>query len=200
MKSNNTFTRRVRSLKFMVIGGMALFGSLTAYALEPTIDAFNDPVNNDLGIARLYVDDSTAGGQTSMQHRVKDGILSVKGEINPPRGQPGWASTVLLLDPQGLPQDASAFEGIRMMVRINGGNLSVSANSAEIDNYDYHAAVVTRQADRAFHEVRIPFSSMKRAWSEQTELNAGMLTGLSLVAFDMQKGDFDFEIDEISFY
>jgi hypothetical protein len=31
-------------------------------------------------------------------------------------------------------------------------------------------------------------------------LNTSALTGLSLVAFDLQEGEFDFEIDEISFY
>ena len=129
-----------------------------------------------------------------------EGVLSAKGEIVPPRGQPGWASAVLLLDPQGLPQDASAFEGIRLLVRVNKGNLSVSANSSEITNFDFHAALVTRQSDDEFHEVKIPFSQMKRAWSEQTPLNTKTLTSLSLVAFGMQKGNFDFEIDEISFY
>ncbi len=84
--------------------------------------------------------------------------------------------------------------------RVNKGNLSVSANSSEITNFDYHAAQVSRQSDGEFHEVRIPFSQMKRAWSEQTPLNTNTLTSLSLVAFDIQHGAFDFEIDEISFY
>ena len=118
----------------------------------------------------------------------------------PARGQPGWASTVLLLDPQGLPQDASAFKGIRLLVRVNKGNLSISANSSKITNFDYHAAPIIRQSDGEFHEVKIPFDKMKRAWSEQTPLNPKTLTGLSLVAVDLQKGSFDFEISELSFY
>jgi hypothetical protein len=174
--------------------------SAIAGALEPAIDDFSDPNMNSLGIARLFVDDTSAGGQTRTQHSVDGGVLFAKGEILPPRGQPGWASTVLLLDPQGLAKDASAFEGIRLLVRVNKGNLSVSANSSEITNFDFHAAQVTPRSDGKFHEVRIPFSEMKRAWSEQTPLNTKTLTGLSLVAFDIQKGDFDFEIDEISFY
>jgi hypothetical protein len=178
----------------------ASLNSALAGALVSTIDDFSDPDTSSLGIARLFVDDTSAGGQTSVQHSVDGGVLSASGEILPPRGQPGWASTVLLLDPQGLPQDASAYEGVRLVVRVNKGNLSVSANSSEITNFDYHAAQVTRQSDGEFHEVRIPFTQMKRAWSEQTPLNTRTLASLSLVAFDIQQGAFDFEIDEISFY
>jgi len=107
---------------------------------------------------------------------------------------------VLLLETQGQPQDASAYEGIRLLVRVNKGNLSITANSSEITNFDYHAAPVTRQSDGEFHEVMIPFTEMKRAWSEQTKLNTKTLTSLSIVAFDIQQGSFDFEIDEVSFY
>lgn len=174
--------------------------SALAGALESTVDDFSDPETNSFGIARLFVDDKSAGGSTTAQHSVNGGILSASGEIQPPRGQPGWASTVLLLDPQGLPQDASAYEGVRLVVRVNKGNLSISANSSEITNFDYHAAQVTRQADGGFHEVRIPFTQMRRAWSEQIPLNTKTIASLSLVAFDIQKGAFDFEIDEISFY
>lgn len=174
--------------------------SAIAGTLDPTVDDFSDPNTNSLGIGRQYIDDTTAGGQTTTIHSVDGGILSAKGEILPPRGQPGWASAVLLLDPQGLPQNASAYEGIRLLVRINKGNLSISANSSEITNFDFHAAQVSRQSDDEFHEVKIPFTQMKRAWSEQTPLNTKTLTSISLVAFDLQKGSFDFEIDEVSFY
>ena len=124
----------------------------------------------------------------------------MKGQISPPRGQPGWASVVLLLDPEGLPQDASAYKGIRLLARVNKGSLAISANSAEITNYDFHAAPVTHPAGGGFHEVKIPFDQMKRAWSEPTTLNARTLASLSLVAISLQKDSFDFEIDEVGFY
>lgn len=179
---------------------VATFNSTIAAALDRTIDDFSDPTNNSLGFERQFVTDAVSGGQTSMEHSFEAGIFSAKGEISPPRGQPGWASTVLLLESQGLPQDVSAYNGIRLLVRVNKGNLSISANSSEITNFDYHAAPVTRQADNEFHEVVIPFSEMKRAWSEQTSLNTKTLTSLSIVAFDIQQGAFDYEIDEVSFY
>ena len=179
---------------------VATFNSAIAAALDPAIDDFSDPDNNSLGIERQFVNDTVAGGQTKMEHGFEEGVFSAKGEISPPRGQPGWASTVLLLETQGLPQDASAYEGIRLLVRVNKGNLSISANSSEITNFDFHAALVARQSDGEFHEVMIPFTQMKRAWSEQTKLNTKTLTSLSIVAFDIQQGSFDFEIDEVSFY
>ena len=67
-------------------------------------------------------------------------------------------------------------------------------------NFDFHAAPVVRQSGGDFHEVKIPFASMKRAWSEQTPLDPSTLASISLVAFDMQSGSFDFEIDEVGFY
>jgi hypothetical protein len=182
----------------------AIFTTVLNFAvagdLGPAVDDFSEPNKNSLGIDRQFIDDTTSGGTTRTEYRVDGGVLSAKGEISPPRGQPGWASTVLLLDPQGLPQDASAYEGIRMVVRVTQGNLAVSANSSEVTNFDYHAAPISRQPDGEFHEVRIPFDQMKRAWSEQTPLNTETLTSLSLVAVDLQMGSFDYEIDEIGFY
>ena len=41
---------------------------------------------------------------------------------------------------------------------------------------------------------------MRRAWSEQTELNTTTLSGLSIVAFSLQAAAFDYELDEVGFY
>jgi len=171
-----------------------------AETMSPIVDDFSDPENNSLGIPRQYMNDTVSGGGTSTEQSVSDGVLSVTGEIVPPRGQPGWSSAILILDPQGMPQDASAFEGIRLLVKVNKGNISVSANSTDVQNFDYHAAPVLAKSDGKFHEVKIPFASMKRAWSEQTPLNTKTISGLSIVAFGMQKGSYDFQLDEVGFY
>jgi hypothetical protein len=167
---------------------------------NPKIDDFNDATNNSLGIARQFLNDTVVGGNTTTEINVVEGVIRLKGEIVPPRGQPGWASSVFLLDPQGKPLDASEFDGVRLLVKVNAGNISISANSIEVTNFDYHAAQVVVAADGKFHEIKIPFNSMKRAWSEQTPLNTKTISGLSIVAFALQKADFDFEIDEVSFY
>lgn len=184
----------------VLIGLLAAAGNGYAETLSPLVDDFSRAEHNSLGNPRIFLNDSTSGGGTSTEQSVSAGILSVSGEIVPPRGQPGWASSVLLLDPQGLARDASAYEGIRLLVKLNKGMLSVSANSTDITNFDFHAAPVMVTADGEFHEVKIPFSSMKRAWSEQTTLNTKTIASLSIVAFGMQKSAVDFEVDEVAFY
>lgn len=199
MKTLSTLVRTALHTIVAAICVTALNAAI-AGAVGPTVDGFSDPHKNSLGGDRQFVDDTIAGGQTRAEYSVEDGVLSAKGQISPPSGQPGWASTVLVLDPEGLPQDASAYQGIRLLIRVNQGNVSVSANSSEVTNFDFHASPVQRQADDDFHVVEIPFAEMKRAWSEQTSLNPRTLISLSLVAFDFQKGPFDFEVDEVSFY
>ena len=164
------------------------------------IDDFSNAANNSLGVARQFLNDTVAGGNTTTEINVAEGVMRIKGEIVPPRGQPGWASSVLLLDPKGQSLDVSEFDGIRLLVKVNAGNISISANSLEVSNFDYHAAQVVVAADGKFHELRIPFKSLKRAWSEQTPLNTKTINGLSIVAFALQKANFDFEVDEVSFY
>jgi hypothetical protein len=93
----------------------------------------------------------------------------------------------------------SQYEGIRLRVRVQKGHLSISANSTEVDNFDYHAMTVPRTPD-GFEEVRIPFRDMKRAWSEQTPLNRATIVSVSLVAVDFQKAGFAYDVEEVGFY
>lgn len=184
----------------VLVALLAAPGHGAADTLSRVVDDFSNAEVNSMGVARQFLSDSMAGGGTTMSPKVADGILTVSGEIAPPRGQPGWASSVLILDSQGLPQDASAFEGIRLLVKINKGMISVSANSTEVTNFDYHAAPILVKSDGQFHEVEIPFDTMKRAWSEQTSLNTRTIASLSIVAFDVQNGSYDFELEEVGFY
>jgi hypothetical protein len=180
---------------FLVLG-------FSSSALSQTliVDDFGDQQNNNLGFPRIFISDASSGGKTQFSSTIEEGVIHIKGEIEPPRGQPGWASSTLPLSAMGQIKDASGFTGIKLRVNLKQGNLSVSANSAEIGNFDYHAAPVIVRADGQFHELKIPFSSLKRAWSEQTTLNTETLISLSIVAFDLKKGAFDFQLDEIGFY
>lgn len=164
------------------------------------IDDFSHASETNLSQSRLAMTDVTAGGKTQVDLVVKDGVMHLSGDIVPPRGQPGWSSLILPLSPMGSAMDASQYQGIRVMVKASQGNLSLSANSSDVTNFDYHSAVIVVKTDGEFHEVKIPFDSMKRMWSEQTKLNTKTLNSLSVVAFGMQKGSFDFELDEVSFY
>jgi hypothetical protein len=190
----------LRSPGFAVAAMFLAAGTSSGESVSPLVDDFSDAQNNSLGIQRQFVDDRSTGGSTTTDTSVSEGVLAVRGEISPPRGQPGWSSTVQLLDPQGQPRDLSEFEGVRLRLKITAGMISVSANSAEVTNFDYHAARVVAESDDEFHEVRIPFKSMQRAWSEQTPLNTSSISSLSIVAFGVQKGTYEFELDEIGFY
>ena len=174
--------------------------AMGADALPAMVDNFEHDKLNSLGIERQFLNDNVAGGASKSTVTIQDKHLYLSGELIPPRGQPAWASAILLLDASGAAQDASHFQGIRLRVKLNHGMMSVSANSAEITNFDFHAAQVVVAADGQFHEVKIPFTTMKRAWSPQTTLNASTLTSLSIVAFALQKSTYDFVIDEVSFY
>lgn len=194
--TTNVLPRRALAILAILVVSCASFGE----SLIPLIDDFDDEVNNSLGIQRQFIADTAVGGGTTAEQSVTAGVLSIKGEIVPPRGQPGWASLVLPLDPQGLAQDASAFEGVLLLVKVTEGNLSVSVNSTEVQNFDYHAAPITVRPDGNFHEVRVPFTDMTRAWSEQTPLNLETLGSLSIVAYGVQKSSFEFEVDEVRFF
>jgi hypothetical protein len=169
-------------------------------ALNSVVDNFNDANNTKLGTSRVLITDSTSGGKTTTELAVVDGVMQLKGDIIPGRGQPGWSSLALPLGPMNVPQDASKYDGIKLLIKINKGNVSISANSTEVVNYDYHSSPVVVSSDGKFHEVKIPFESMKRLWSAQTKLNTKTLTSLSIVAFSSQKSTFDFAVDQVSFY
>jgi hypothetical protein len=201
---SNLITIRSHTSRFLKVACIAsLFtvsGTCIAGAATSLIDDFSNDTNNSIGLPRQYLNDTMVGGSTKTDLKVNSGVMHLTGEIVPPRGQPGWASTVLLLDGEGKPVDASGYKGIRMRVKINNGSLSVSANSTEVTNFDYHSSVVFAASDGQFHEVKIPFNSLKRTWSEQTSLNTQTINSLSIVAFSLQKAAFDYEIDEVSFY
>lgn len=186
----------------VLIVAMPLMFSANGLAGETglLVDDFSDAVASSLDTPRLFVDDTSAGGATDTRQEITDGVLSVTGVLSPPRGQPGWASAVLLLKPDGQPADIGSFDGVSLKLRIRSGNLSLSVNSTEVDNFDYHATQVVVPTDGEFHEVRLPFASLRRAWSPQTELNLGSIASVSIVAFGMRKGPVDFEVDEIGFY
>ncbi len=189
------------TLKAISIATLFVLSSVSVSAHAKTIiDDFSDKQNTLFGTPRMSLTDVSAGGKTSANTLVENGVIKVTGDIFPARGQPGWSSLVLPLAAQGQMHDASQHSGIKLMVKVNQGSLSLSANSAEVTNFDYHAAQVFVKADGQFHEVNIPFNSMKRMWSKQTPLKPQTLNSLSIVAYSLQKASYDFELRNVSFY
>ena len=189
-----------RSLRLLALAALALAPVLSrAGDIPALLDDFSDPAHSSLGINRIVVTDTTAGGASTVRQSVVNGVFTAEGEIAPPRGQPGWVSVVLLLSPTGAPADLTKYTGIKVRVRVRQGYLSVTANSSEIKNFDYHAALLPKKPGE-LQEVRIAFRDMKRSWSEQTPLNPATIASINLVAVDFQKGTFAYDVDEIGFY
>lgn len=201
LKHSTNFKSTYR-LIMLVLTIVLLLISLISAAADQTklIDDFTHPLNNNYDYPRQFVNDSMVGGKTATTTTINESILHLSGDLVPPRGQPGWASTILPLNADGQAVDASAFTGIRLLLKINKGSMSLSANSTEIKNFDYHSALISAPADGSFHKVSIPFASMRRGWSEQSQLNTQSINSISIVAFSLQNASFDFEIDEVSFY
>lgn len=196
MKTNSPYQMRT-----LLLLGLAIFlvAPVSASAeISGKLDDFSHETLTSLKTARMVINDASVGGQSTAGLTTHEGVLEVKGKIVPGRGMPGFVSMVLVLSETGEPQDLSAYEGLRLKVRVNKGNLQVLAASSEIQNFDYHAAAITRS--KAFKEIKIPFTDLKRLWSEQTALDLSTIVSINLVASGMQPGSFAYEIDEIGFY
>ena len=187
--------KTVLVIHFIVFSGFALSNVLT-----PIIDDFNNGTKNNIGIERLFITDQTVGGTSTNEVQIIDGVMQVKGKLVPPRGQPAWVSSVLPLDQQNNPQDVSKYKGVRLLIKVNKGIISLSANSTKVTNFDYHTALVNIPNDGQYHQIDIPFNTMKRTWSEQTKLDLKTLVSLSIVAFSIQPSTYEFELDQVSFY
>ena len=163
------------------------------------VDDFANPDQTVRGAPRLLFTDKDAGSQSQATQRCENGVLLVQGTLTPGRGAPAFISIPLLLTPNAQPQDLGASTGVRLKVKLAQGSLSVQVASTDVTNFDYHSAPVVAKRGE-FAEVRVPFKDLKRAWSEQTPLNAQAVTSVNLVVFGMAPGAFAYEVDEIGFY
>ena len=198
---NASSLRRLSGLAFCLLTGPFLFpltmGAGGAHAL---IDDFSDAEHTAAGAVRPVITDKDIGGQSQATASCADGIFAVEGTLVPARGMPAFVSVPLLLSSEAQPQDLSAYEGVRLLVKVKKGLLSVQVSSTEITNFDFHTCAPITRRPETFQEIRIPFSAMKRAWSEQTPLNLRAITSINLVAAGMAPDVFAYEVDEIGFY
>ncbi len=185
----------------LLLGGL-LLAPLQARADSqgPLVDDFSDDAQMTSGIPRMIITDKDAGGSSVATQTITDGTTNVTGNLKPGRGMPGFVSLPLVLAPDSSPRDLSTYEGVRLVVHVERGNLSVQVSSTDVTNFDYHTSQpITRDSD-GLKEVRIPFAAMKRMWSEQTALNLSTVTSINLVSAGMAPGAFAYTIDEIGFY
>jgi hypothetical protein len=198
MKTSSSLFRS--GILVLTIAATLAIAPATSRAAAPAlVDDFSVADHTANGASRLLIDDKGAGSHSHATQRCEKGILIVEGELVPGRGAPAFISIPLLLTPDAKPQDLSAYEGVRLRVKLIQGILSVQVSSADVQNLDYHSGVVAGKHGE-FVEVRLPFKDLKRAWSEQTPLNVKNVTSLNLVSFAMAATPFAYEIDEIGFY
>jgi len=145
-------------------------------------------------------DDKALGGHSHGTQQCAAGILSVAGELAPNRGSPAFITVPLLLSTDGTAQDLSAYQGVRVKLKVTKGNIYVQVGSSAITNFDYHTSEVIGRSPEGFREIRIPFTAMKRAWSEQVPLDRKTVTSVNLVAVGMAKDQFAYEVDEVGLY
>ena len=192
--------RRVLAAGVSLAVLLALGGTVARAAGVPALlDNFSDAHRNADGAARILVTDKDAGGSSHATQTCANGVLTVQGELQPGRGMPGFVSLVSLLSPDGKPQDLSGYQGVKLRVKVRQGMLSMQVASSEIKNFDYHTSAPIARSDD-FQEVRIPFTALKRAWSEPVPLNLKTATCVILVAAGMTKASFAYEVEEIGFY
>jgi len=202
MNSHSSFLgdrRRVRCALLLLSLSLALLGARAA-TFPALIDDFSDAQHTHGGAPRLLVDDKAMGSQSHATQTCSNGVLAIQGELVPGRGLPAFISVPLLLSTDGQPQDLSAYEGVRIRVKITKGILSVQVASSDVQNFDFHTSGPVTGKRGEFQEVRLPFKAMKRGWSEQTTLNLKTITSVNLVAFGLAKDAFAYEVDEIGFY
>lgn len=176
----------------------ALHPMIASASAPALIDDFSQAQRH--GRDRLLFNDKDLGSQSHATQTCANGVLTVQGELVPGRGVPAFISIPLILAADMQPQDLSAYQGVRLRVKVNKGILSVQVASSEVDNFDYHTGGPVAAKRGEFQEVRIAFKDMKRGWSEQTPLNLKTITSVNLVAFGTAKDAFAYEVDEIGFY
>jgi len=164
------------------------------------LDDYSNPKTNKNGVERLLIDDKSVGSSSQATQKCENGVLTVKGDLVPGRGVPAFISEVSGLSADGKPKDLSAYEGVRLRVRVTKGSLVVQVASSDVQNFDYHASAPIAGKRGEFQEVRLPFKEMKRAWSDQTALNLRSITSVNLVSFGVAKDSFEYAVDEIGFY
>jgi hypothetical protein len=183
----------VATAVFSVLSPMAVQG-----ATPSLVDDFSSVQRH--GADRLLINDKDMGSASRATQTCENGVIVVQGELVPGRGVPAFISMPILLNADFAPKDLSAYEGVRLRVKVRKGILTVQVASADITNFDYHTSgpVVSKGGD--FTEVKIPFKDLKRGWSEQTALNLKTITSVNFVAFGLAKDAFAYEVDEVGFY
>jgi hypothetical protein len=173
--------------------------------LHPKSAVWNTALLDDFSAARsssgaeLSFDVDTAwGGASTLRSERRGGTLRVYGKVTPNKGMPGTAGISLHIDGGDAPVDVSAYTGVRIRIKAAKGALALKLVTDGVKNYDYHSFAIA--AKPAVQQLDIPFTQFRQLWSAPIPFTGKDMRGIALWASGFAPGDYDFTIDEISFF
>lgn len=174
-----------------------------ATASRPVAQALLDDfesgtLTSALGTTWRVYRDEVVGGTSTADVLVSGGVLRVEATIRPAPGGIGFIELALPLDESGAPRDVSAFDGVRVRLRVWRGILALKIQTAEVTNHD-HPAVLLGPSE-AVLDLMLPFPEFGPLWSPATPWTGRRVLGLALSAGGTEAGEVAYEIEEIAFY
>lgn len=184
-----------------VVDREALLGEATAP--QPVAQALLDDfesgtLTSALGTAWRVVRDEAVGGTSTAEVAVKDGALHVEAAIRPAPGGLGFVELALPFDAAEAPRDVSAYDGVRVRLRVRRGTLALKVRTAEVTNYD-HPAVLLGPSE-TIEELTLPFSDFGPLWSPPITWTGRRVLGLALSAGGTEESEIAFEVEKIALY
>jgi len=184
-----------------VVDRQALLDEATApqtVAQELLDDFESGTLTSALGTTWRVIRDEAVGGTSTAEVVVRGGALHVEAAIRPAPGGLGFVELALPLDAAEAPRDVSAFDGVRIRLRVRRGTLALKVRTAEVTNYD-HPAVVLGPSE-TIEELTLPFSEFGPLWSPPIPWTGRRVLGLALSAGGTEASEVAFEVEEIAFY
>lgn len=163
------------------------------------VDDFSSPTMHPGGASEWNLEsDSSFGGTSSVSAVRTGGTMRVRGALAPGNGRPGIAGVTFQFDSAGAPFDVSAFDGVRLRIRVDKGTPTLKLLSAGIRNYDYHTGFLAVKP--GMNTIDIPFASCRQLFSAQVPWTGLDMLGLAVWDVAMTPERYDFTIDSIELY
>ena len=161
-------------------------------------DFASGTLTSALGTTWRVVRDEAAGGNSTIEAAVRGGALHVEAAIRPAPGGLGFVEVALPLDGADAPRDVTAYDGVRVRLRVRHGTLALKVQTAEVTNYDYPAVVLEPSA--VVRELELPFSAFAPLWSPPVEWTGRRVLGLAFSAGGVEPAEVAFEVEELALY
>ena len=162
------------------------------------LDDFSDSTVSACGRPWRRSLDSVVGSNSTLNTRYEDGQLRVWGTLKPAPGRPAFAQLVLEFDDLGTPFDVTAYEGVRVRIRVVKGPLLLQLLTTGVTNFDYHAVTLPVQPD--MQTLELPFAQFRQLWSPPVKWTGKDVRGVVLSASGFAPVEYEFVVDRLEFY